>query len=108
MKKYLVAFVIGGGLMANGPAFAETQFPGILSSQKTVLSMCIAAAENGVDVGHQELSPNETYSSIEIQAFLTSDGEDPLLYFLVTKVGREGDFDFLCYEALPKEQDIKF
>ena len=104
--KYLAALAIVVGLIAGSPVFAETRFPGILSSPTTVLSMCIAAAEHGVDVGHQNLSPNETYESIKIQAFLTTDGENPLVYYLVSKLRKDGDFDLLCYEAMPKPPEF--
>ncbi len=67
MKKYLVALVVGIGLMANGSAFASSTVFNELSGLAP-LSECFSAAKEGIEVDSVELDYGVTHRRYLVEA----------------------------------------
>lgn len=101
--KYLAAFVIGVGLMANGPAFGETLYWRNDGSSGVEMQECIEAARSGVEVYVKHTATNDT--ALNNIVYLTYNAESkPRLLSLNTLV-IEGAWQIFCVELRATEKN---
>ena len=100
--KYLAAFVIGVGLMANGPAFAANslKFRDFHETLATDVSKCLAAQDIGIEL-KRETKTNLASGTqfFERRVFLSRQNDEYIMNYLTVRLDKYGDWSIVCHEA---------
>ena len=104
--KYLATFVIGVGLMANGPAVSDTLlFPNLDAAYSAEISRCLTAQETGHELrsdftfGKEVLPPAK---ELREHWFLSKQNDVYVVNYLVAILKEDDEWIITCFETAPK------
>ena len=102
--KYFATFVVGVGLMANGPAVSDTlRFPEFLAAYGTDLSVCLTAQKNGIELMRETKTELKGSGQLlESRVFVSRQDDVYVMSYLEAELDESGEWHIGCFETVPK------